>query len=112
MTDNTLDKEIDEVLYQTIQFTELGNFPEAVPADRSWVNVMGKVYAYDFTLAKSKLTSLIADREKKMLEFVIGKDEKNFDWKKNRGMKPDLATPARNKLRTEQRQRAKEWRGR
>ena len=60
MTNQDPNQRVDELLYQTIQFTELGNFPEAVPQHRNWVNVMGKVYSFDFTLAKQKLEQYIA----------------------------------------------------
>lgn len=32
---------------------------------------------------------------------AIGEDEKPFDWRLNRGMKPDIITPAINQLRAE-----------
>ena len=49
------DTTLDEILWQNIQFTELGYFPEKVPDHRNWVNVMGKVYCFDFTEAKQAL---------------------------------------------------------
>lgn len=43
---------IREILQQSVQFTLLGDFPTAVPKDHNnWVNVMGKVYAFDFDQA-------------------------------------------------------------
>ena len=50
-----------EVLQQNIQFTLLGEFPNAVPDHNNWVNVMGRVYSFDFTEAKQAITSLIKE---------------------------------------------------
>lgn len=58
---------IKEALERSIQFTELGYFPEAVPENKNWVNVMGKVYAFDFTAALQDITRIV--------EEVIGEDE-------------------------------------
>ncbi len=40
--------EIVKRLIETIQVSELGNFPEAVPEHYNWVNVYGKVFVFHF----------------------------------------------------------------
>jgi hypothetical protein len=49
---------LDDILQQNIQFILLGEFPSAVPDHNNWVNVMGRVYSFDFTVAKQALTSI------------------------------------------------------
>ena len=63
--------ELDEILYQNLQFTELGNFPEAVPTGKNWVSVMGKVYAFDFTEAKAALTAYISREIAEVIEAGV-----------------------------------------
>lgn len=103
MTDNTLDKE-EEFNRQIWEIIER-NLPVGfLHQPKRWH------YAEQM---RTEFKSLIADREKKMLEFVIGKD---YFVDERRGSKVEPSTKstyrAINKEKLNQRQRAKEWEGR
>lgn len=90
---------IREILQQSVQFTLLGDFPTAVPKDHNnWVNVMGKVYAFDFDQALDSIEEVFKDclgeREKTRPEIMseqMGISVRGYD--------PEI-TP-RNNLRVE-----------
>lgn len=102
MTDNTLDKEIDEIIKKY-----------RLHIDKFWNEQAEVGDTLNSTEAKSKLKAIIADREKKMLEFVIGEDEEYIENPKvNHQHVYNDKVADRKLLRAEQRQRAKEWEGR
>ena len=65
---STFGEKLQEAMYQNVQITELGNFPEAVPDHKNWVNIMGKVFSLDFNQASAAIKALV-------LEEIIGEDE-------------------------------------
>lgn len=93
MTDNTLDKTLDDLLNKYVS-----NYNLEVLAFRQ----SGQA------TVKRAIKSLIADREEKMLEFVIDSPTGYTHWFK-RGCK-EAVKEAIEKTKEKQRQRAKEWR--
>lgn len=88
MTDNTLDMDLLRIVKA---------------AKRNEASSLGHLSEHE---AVDELKEIIADREKKMLEFVIGEDTPFLEIDTEEG---DVF---KNELRREQRQRAKEWRER
>lgn len=111
-TNNTLDTEIH------IALTRLENAVESDCRQRFGGGATRQLASPKIIHAEAfyKLKSLIANREKQMLEFVIGKDEStnpnSYDGLSfgERSVKEE-ADLIRNELKQEQRQRAKEWEG-
>ena len=113
---NILDKEIDNILFDAIE--EAGTWTHKLTAEKA---------DYIQAKTKSKLISLIANREKQMLEFVIKEVEKSIMviistgasdvWmsKEKYQIESDLRAAQNKKVKRilkDLRQRAKEWRGR
>ena len=134
MTNNTLDKEIDEIFDWKFfdknyplskQFYDIKTFDGDI-RENCWPNagdfhdgsardqISEREVEFIRPHAKEKIASLIADREKKMLEFVIPKKKSDID-----GYHEDHTPEQLNRITAmnryynqaidEVRQRAKEW---
>lgn len=112
MTDNTLDKEIDEIHEGIYRWTiDCINMSIEVAAKKGEglkqpILGTGKAPLLNPDQARAKLKSLILKDREKMLEFVIGEDEEELPADFG-----NVRKGTRNQLKAEQRQRAKEWRG-
>lgn len=105
---STFDEKLQEAMYQNVQITALGNFPEAVPGHKNWVNIMGNVFSLDFNQASAAIKALV-------LEDVIGRDEDDRYIDETADFNPEHGAPvfqdyddavekeSRNELRAQQR---------
>lgn len=95
-----LDKEIDRIINGVYARGQLSGVDNNKPLINDW---------------KQELKKFIQTREKEMLEFVIGEDDKGEFWVVFKALSEDSVRgwyDGRKRLRKEARQRAKEWRGR
>ncbi len=94
---------LQERIQQTIQFSERGYFPEAVPKHNNWVNVMGKIYEFHTDLSAKAI-------EQDLME-LIGEDEEYDDFG-GVAINRDAYEPIiRNELKAELRQKLQDYLG-